>query len=719
MPIPLEAIVGELHIVEGARQSVTLPTAALVPPRRAARGRADDTLFILIELRGSAPLPYQALVNRIEAAYWSTAGTVTSALRAAVTAANDWLMDHNARAAITDRFHAGVSCAVLREAEVLIAQAGPAAAYVAHHGQVERFPARDVAAPAMGMSRSVEVRFSRASLSPGDTLLLCDSPTAEQTPEAAIASAIIYTGVEAALQNLERMTGPGDLIALVVESAAEARTKAAIAAAVREPATTPPAEPPRRRPEAPAMPAPVEPALPPESEPEVEARQEEIEPAAWGQRAGELIARWKLRERAAAMGEALVAGLAVAAQGAWTILQRTLPEGTAIPRPRGKEVDRALMIAALAIPVVVAVLAATTYTQYQEIAQFRDLLTRARNEAAQAAALTEPVARRARWAAALEQAMSALAMRPDDAEARQVRDEAQRALDQFDNVTRLSMSLLWDSRSPGPHRLASQGLSLFVLDRAAGRVVQLTLNESGDGVTDQGDPPVRAYRTQNVSDRAVGDLIDLAWMPTGGARTRGSLLILDKGGLLDYDPAWNLRSVALGQGTVPPGARAIAAFDGNLYVLDVGANQILRYRPQGEGYGGAVENYFDRSPGDLGNVIDMAIDGSVYLLRDDGRIAKFFAGADKSFPAGSAEPIKRPVALAVDAEASRGALYVADAGGSRIVQFSTDGAFVRQFRATNNAFDALEDLLVDERSGRLFVISGGKLYSARLPAPTP
>jgi len=719
MAIPLEAVVGELHILGGARQSVTLPTAALVAPRRAARGRAGDTLFVLLDLRGPEPLPYEALMDCVEAAYWSTPGTVTSALRAAFTAANDWLMAHNVQTAVASRFHAGVSCAVLRGTEVFIAQAGPAAAYVAHHGQVERFPARDVVAPAMGASRSVELRFSRAMLSPGDTLLLCDSATAERVAEEDITRAIAYTGVEAALQSLEKLAGSGDLIALIVEGAAEARARAAIAAAVQEAAPPPPAtELLPQEPQAPPALTPLEPISAPEPEPEIE--EEEAQPVAWKQRAGELIARLNLRERTVAIGGSLAAGLAVAARGIATILQRTLPEGAVAPRPRGKGTEIALMSVALAIPVIVFLLVATAYTQQSALARFQALLSSARGEAAQAALLKEPSARRMRWASALDQARSALAMQPDNAEARKVRDEAQRALDQLDNVARLSTTLVWDFKSPGPHRLVSQGLALFVLDRAQGRVFQLTLNEAGDGVARDpqggGGPPVRVYRTQNVGDRQVGDLVDLVWMPSGGTRTRSSLLILDGGGLLDYDPAWNLRAVALGQGPVPTGARAMAAFGGNLYVLDVGANQLWRYKPQGDGYAGAAEGYFDKPPGDLSNVIDVAIDGSVYLLRATGQVRKFFGGEEKAFAAsGMAEQIKRPVALAVDAETRRGALYVADAGGSRIVQLNTDGAFVRQLRATSDAFDALQDVWVDERNGRLFVMSGGKLYTARLP----
>src|SRR5512136_920046 len=180
MSIPLEAVSGQLHITRGVRQSPSRATATLVAPRHAARGRASDQLLVLVDLRGPEPLPYQAVIDRIGATYWRTPGSVTAALRAALVVTNDWLMDQNIQAQVTDRVHAGISCGVLRarEAEVFIAQAGPAATYVAHHGQVERFPARQVTAQALGISRSLDVRFSRAVLSPGDVVLLCDSATA-------------------------------------------------------------------------------------------------------------------------------------------------------------------------------------------------------------------------------------------------------------------------------------------------------------------------------------------------------------------------------------------------------------------------------------------------------------------------------------------------------------------------------------------------------------
>ena len=50
-------------------------------------------------------------------------------------------------------------------------------------------------------------------------------------------------------------------------------------------------------------------------------------------------------------------------------------------------------------------------------------------------------------------------------------DDAQRALDQIDNVVRLKTSLLWDFKTPGSRRLAAQGVNLFVLDRSASRAL--------------------------------------------------------------------------------------------------------------------------------------------------------------------------------------------------------------------------------------------------------
>jgi hypothetical protein len=60
-------------------------------------------------------------------------------------------------------------------------------------------------------------------------------------------------------------------------------------------------------------------------------------------------------------------------------------------------------------------------------------------------------------------------------------------------------------------------------------------------------------------------------------------------------------------------------------------------------------------------------------------------------------------------------VYVVDAALKRIVQFRPDGLFVRQFRAEAGAFDDVQDILMDERNNRLYVVNQGVLYSVALP----
>jgi DNA-binding beta-propeller fold protein YncE len=111
----------------------------------------------------------------------------------------------------------------------------------------------------------------------------------------------------------------------------------------------------------------------------------------------------------------------------------------------------------------------------------------------------------------------------------------------------------------------------------------------------------------------------------------------------------------------------------------------------------------------------MAIDGNVYILHDDGTIYKYLTGELQSFDtSGVPEGFSQPVSLAVDADGDSGRVYVADTGNKRVVVLEPDGTFCAQFH-TEEAFDELEALAVDETTGRFYVFSGGRLYVAPLP----
>jgi hypothetical protein len=147
---------------------------------------------------------------------------------------------------------------------------------------------------------------------------------------------------------------------------------------------------------------------------------------------------------------------------------------------------------------------------------------------------------------------------------------------------------------------------------------------------------------------------------------------------------------------------------------------VWRYPSSGEGYPSLPEGYFDTTPPGIENAIDMAIDGNVYLLDTNGDVHKYLGGQAAPFDiAGLPTPIQQPVAIAVDTETPEdSSVYIADRNGARIFQLSPEGRFMRQIRSVASEFDLIDDILVNEQAQRLYVISGGRLYSAALP-PAP
>jgi len=383
-----------------------------------------------------------------------------------------------------------------------------------------------------------------------------------------------------------------------------------------------------------------------------------------------------------------------------------------------------MMGIALGIPVVITLIVVMASSSFGRQARFQSLINQARQEAvlAQTPGIP-PEEARAHWQAVLDLAGKAAGQEPDDAEVAALQARARAALDGLDGVVRLNLVQL-DNLGPGvvPRQLVVQGQMLFVLDPAAGWVVQLNLNQAGDGVVEQGGLPI-VHTGQQVGNTPVGNLVDCAWVDASGGRQTSGLFVLEENGaLVIYDPAWGgeggePQATRAFLGTPPGGIpRAMASYDGRLYILDPAKEQLLLYMPQGDSYPGPPENYFLVSPPrSLAAALDLAIDGNVYILFAEGTVLKYRGREPQPFEVrGVPDGIGQAIALAVDPFGTSGAVYIADRGGRRIVVLGPDGAFQRQFRA-DTAFDALEALAVDEVSKRLYVLDGGRLYVASLP----
>jgi hypothetical protein len=214
-------------------------------------------------------------------------------------------------------------------------------------------------------------------------------------------------------------------------------------------------------------------------------------------------------------------------------------------------------------------------------------------------------------------------------------------------------------------------------------------------------------------------MIDLVWMPAGGSRQTSDLLILESGGLLEFNPSWGLAPVPIADKESWGLPVAVGSYFGNFYILDPQAGQIFRYVPNIEDYNLPAEPYFpDDVSVDLSGAVDLAIDGFIYVLYADGTIRKFEGGAPVDFQVTEMDkPLGRSTAIYAAPDDVAQYIYVADAGNKRVVQLNKDGRFVRQFKPRDEEsvdFNTLRSIYVDELGGKLYLLNDESLYVANI-----
>jgi hypothetical protein len=301
----------------------------------------------------------------------------------------------------------------------------------------------------------------------------------------------------------------------------------------------------------------------------------------------------------------------------------------------------------------------------------------------------------------------------------QLRTQAETAIDKIDGVTRLGQSFKLYEYPSSPTKVIVSVLDVYVLDRATGRVYHHALNDLRNGLRNPSADQVLLEQGQVVEGQAVSDLIDIAWIKDGGERQAGALLILDAAGFLfEYDPTWETFQ-PLEVGGVGEWGRpyALSTFDSNMYLLDPGANQIFKYWNQQ--YASEPSRWIAQDGISIATAIDIGIDGSIFLLHQDGRLTKYFGGEVVPFtPTRIPLPLSSADAMYMDIDEVAEYIYIADGAERRVVQIDREGVFVRQFkldREREASFAQLADIFVDEMAGKLFYVTGNALYVTDIP----
>lgn len=153
------------------------------------------------------------------------------------------------------------------------------------------------------------------------------------------------------------------------------------------------------------------------------------------------------------------------------------------------------------------------------------------------------------------------------------------------------------------------------------------------------------------------------------------------------------------------------AFAGNLYVVDEFKNAVFKYVPTASGYSDAQNYFADNVKVDLAGTRKMQIDGSVWILKNDGELFKFTQGYRDYFSYdGLDQPVSNPKSFFVSSDTQN--LYLLDSGNNRLLVLDKKGNYVNQYVA--DQFAQFSDLMVDEANHKAYLLGGSKIFQIAL-----
>lgn len=153
-------------------------------------------------------------------------------------------------------------------------------------------------------------------------------------------------------------------------------------------------------------------------------------------------------------------------------------------------------------------------------------------------------------------------------------------------------------------------------------------------------------------------------------------------------------------------AGGLGRYLGNFYVLDKKSNQIFKFASNNY----EKSNYLQGAV-DLSSARSLTIDGSIWVLLQNGSILKFTKGDQESFKvSGLDKPLSSPTKVYTDKEIDN--VYILDNGNSRIVILGKDGSFKEQY--LSNIIKTARDFEVLEKDKKIYVLSQSKVYEIEL-----
>lgn len=186
--------------------------------------------------------------------------------------------------------------------------------------------------------------------------------------------------------------------------------------------------------------------------------------------------------------------------------------------------------------------------------------------------------------------------------------------------------------------------------------------------------------------------------------------------LFEFDPSSDkLETVKIAAEGRWETANALAGYVGTLYLLDGVRGQIYKHSSDGDVFRSGEE--YSSNAAKLKESVSLAIDGTVYVLKNSGEVLKFQRSKLQDFILKNIptpqNKITSPRKIYTDADTP--SLYILDSlstspeSNPRILEFDKEGVFIRQY-ALPESFQKISDFIVLAKSKKIWILNDNSLY---------
>lgn len=221
----------------------------------------------------------------------------------------------------------------------------------------------------------------------------------------------------------------------------------------------------------------------------------------------------------------------------------------------------------------------------------------------------------------------------------------------------------------------------------------------------------RAPKNDPATATVSANTLDTGALIQGAADgTARAVFLTDRGSFVEWNTAtkaWKPLDATFPYAN--PTLVAMDIFQNRIYTIDPPRQAITRFARGGNSLGTGAT--WLKEPAEFPSAIDLAVNGSIFVLHDNARVTSFVQGRASTFTLESISPaFAKGTSLWTSAESKN--IYLTDAQQKRILVFDAQGKLVDQYQSP--AWTALKDVVADEKTKTAFVLSGTSIYTVTL-----